>query len=178
MGARVYPNVPRAYVDLDGTTFDLAAAASAAGLSIQEMKHRQGAYRHLPLIDGAAEAIAALAGMGYLVFFATKIPQGNKYAAAEKMLQVDEVFPEVGERVIITPDKGCIGTARDILIDDKPEWANAHAFPGRIFKFAGDWSTALAWARKVKSELDHQEVPPPAPAMGRKESVRHAGPCC
>jgi 5'(3')-deoxyribonucleotidase len=65
----------------------------------------------------------------------TKIPSKNPYAAAEKLIWMSKHLHILHDRVIITPDKGCIGTKRDYLIDDHPEWANAHNFEGTILKF-------------------------------------------
>ena len=54
------------------------------------------------------------------------------------MLWLNKHLPILEDHIIVTPDKGCIGTKRDFLIDDHPEWANAHKFPGKIIKFGGE----------------------------------------
>jgi 5'(3')-deoxyribonucleotidase len=56
----------------------------------------------------------------------SKIPAENPHSATEKMLWVREHFPYLGDKIILTPDKGCVGSQRDFLIDDHPEWANAN----------------------------------------------------
>jgi 5'-nucleotidase len=107
MSVRNYPDVPRIYVDMD-----------------------------LPLINGAKEGIAHLLSLGFFVMCLTKIPSENPSAASDKILWLNEHFPSLNDYVIISPDKGCVGTTRDFLIDDHPEWANAHNFPGTVVHFA------------------------------------------
>lgn len=143
MGVRNYPDLPRFYVDMDGplAAFDMMAAR--LGIDIKMLKRIAGVYRQMPVTTGAKEAIAALLAMGYPVFALTKIPQANPYAATEKLLWIHDEFPNIGENVIIAPDKGCVGTSRDFLVDDHPEWANAHNFEGTVLHFKDDWEEII-----------------------------------
>jgi hypothetical protein len=50
----------------------------------------------------------------------------------------------LGDHIIVSPDKGAVGTARDFLIDDHPEWANAHNFSGTPIHFKNNWSEVCA----------------------------------
>lgn len=142
MGIRTYPDKPRAYLDMDGVLADFAASAQAAGMHPREFKKIQGAYADLPLIQGAKDAVLELEKMGFLLFSLTKIPAANPGAASDKLLWIKRHFPSIGERVIISPDKGAVGTARDFLVDDMPEWANANNFPGTVVRFES-WETAM-----------------------------------
>lgn len=135
MSVREYPDVPRVYVDLDGVIADFEAECADLNVHPQQGKLIPGIYRNLPLIEGAEEGIAKLLEKGYFVMCLTKIPSKNPGAASEKLLWINENFPNLKDYVIITPDKGCVGTDRDYLIDDHPEWANAGAFPGQIIHF-------------------------------------------
>jgi 5'(3')-deoxyribonucleotidase len=149
MGARTYPDMPRAYVDMDGVIADFDRQAKALGLTPSEAKHRAGFYRELPMVEGAYGALADLEIMGYDVWIATKIPSGNPYAATEKLLWVREALPKrFHDQVIITPDKGALGKPGDILIDDHPEWANAYKFRGLVIRFL-DWRQATAEAERA-----------------------------
>lgn len=143
MGVRTYPNVPRVYFDLDGTLFDFVRAATAKGLTPKEYKVQRGAFSNLPLIAGAQEAVAQVELMGYQSWVLSKISKSNPYAAAEKLIDVRQSFPSIGDRVIISPDKGAVGTARDFLVDDLPEWANANNFPGTVLRFENNWAPIL-----------------------------------
>jgi 5'(3')-deoxyribonucleotidase len=147
MGVRDYPDVPRVYIDQDGPMAQLEEAATAAGLSIKEFKCNPDAYLHLPVEPGVREAIAELTAMGLLVFVMTKIPLSNPRAATEKLLWVGREFPPLLDRTIITPDKGAVGTFRDFLVDDHPEWANAHNFPGTILVYTRNWPAIVEQIR-------------------------------
>lgn len=149
MSVKVYPDVPRVYVDMDGVLADFIAACTACGKSPSEAKHQAGLYRQLPIIAGAREGVLALIKQGWLVFVLSKIPDSNPHAASEKILWLREFFPEFSERIILSPDKGAVGSARDFLIDDFPEWANAHNFPGTVLHFGErgahpDWASIVA----------------------------------
>lgn len=143
MGIRHYPDLPRIYIDMDGVTADFERMAGQMNLVPATLKRVAGAYANLEPFPGALEAICKIEGGSYLVFFLTKIPSSNPYAATEKLLWMRQHLPEFADRVIITPDKGCVGTSRDYLIDDHPEWANANNFPGTIIHFKGDWIETL-----------------------------------
>lgn len=135
MGIRSYPNKPRIYVDMDGVVADFERAMREQGKTAKEIKALQHTYRHLHPIPGAIEGVRHLLQAGWQVFILTKPPAENPHCASEKIHWLQEHLPEIGENVIITPDKGCVGGQRDYLIDDHPEWANSMAFKGVILKF-------------------------------------------
>jgi 5'(3')-deoxyribonucleotidase len=147
MGVRTYPDQPRVYVDMDGVIADFEGALRVHGLSAAELKIKRGAYEALEVIAGAKDALHSLGGMNLEIFGLTKIPGSNPYAATEKLLWIAKHFPELRDRVIISPDKGCVGTPRDYLVDDHPEWANADRFPGTVIKFIGDWTSVVEQIR-------------------------------
>ncbi len=140
MGIRSYADKPRVYLDMDGVIADFSKAAKEHDLDPKHFKRVAGAYLDLEPINGAAEAVETLEKVGFLIFALTKIPSKNPYAATEKLLWARRHFPSLEDRIIITPDKGAVGTARDFLVDDHPEWANAHNFPGTVIHFKGDWT--------------------------------------
>lgn len=140
MGVRNYLDVPRVYIDMDGPAAHFEQAFKAAGADPHTFKTRRGVYRDLAVVEGLLEAIANFEEAGLEVFFLTKIPAANPYAATEKLLWVQEHIPRLLDRVIISSDKAAVGTARDFLVDDHPEWANAQNFRGTVLLFSGDWA--------------------------------------
>lgn len=144
MGERHYPDKPRVYVDMDGVIADFDAECIKRGMTPGQLKHCPGAYRRLLPLNGASEALAQLQLASVEIFVLTKIPSSNPYAATEKLFWIHDHFPKLSDRVIITPDKGCVGTPRDVLVDDHPEWANVDHFRGAIVHFQGNWSRALS----------------------------------
>lgn len=139
MAERIYPDLPRVYFDMDGVLADFVKESVQRNIPLKELKLKVDAYRYLPVMEGAKEAVQRAIDAGYDVFVLTKIPRENFYAATEKLFWIDEHFPILNDKVIISPDKGAVGTERDILIDDHPEWANANNFRGTIIKFVDNW---------------------------------------
>lgn len=161
MGVRNYSDVPRIYLDMDGPMADFEKGAEEKGITIEAMKTYAGGYRNLPITAGAKAAVAQIIALGFEAWVKTKIPRANPYAATEKLLWLQEHFPEIGERVFITPDKGACGRDVDILIDDHPEWANAHNFKGTVLKFEFDWDETLAQVREIAKDLfNNRETTP------------------
>lgn len=149
MGIRTYPDKPRAYVDMDGVLADFEAAANARRLTFDQAKHVVGIYQTLPVMPDAIVGLAELEQFGFDVWILTKIPRENPWAATEKLHWVRQNLPHpLHDKVIITPDKGCVGCYRDVLIDDHPEWANAANFPGRVIAFSS-WGQAANQAEII-----------------------------
>lgn len=144
MGIRTYRNVPRVYVDMDDTLYDYSGYAHSKGAAPRDIRLWPGVYVQLRPLPGAREAIEEILKRGYEVFVLTKISKDNPYSAAEKIVAIYRDFPEIQDHIIISPDKGAVGQARDYLVDDRPHWANANQFPGTVLAFEGDWQAILA----------------------------------
>ena len=149
MGVRVYPNLSRIYLDMDGPLADFDLYCTSNGLNPHEAKRYSGTYLNLPPTEGAIEAVAQLlAKPEYYLFVLSKIPSENPGAAIEKHFWWQRHIPALASRLILSPDKGCVGTPRDFLVDDHPEWANAHNFPGTIVHFGAEkyrgWTEVLS----------------------------------
>jgi 5'(3')-deoxyribonucleotidase len=141
------------FVDQDGPLADFDAAARARGLAPGEAKMLPGFYRSLPLVAQAREAVLELVLLpGCQVFVATKIPDENPLAASEKIAWLHQHLPELEERIIITPNKACLGTQDDFLIDDRAHKADAAFFRGRFLHFGSsafpDWHAVLHELRR------------------------------
>lgn len=145
MGVRVYPNVPRVYIDMDGVIADFDLAMTETGLEASKLKLIPGTYVNLKPMKGAYLGVQSLMALGFDVFSLTKIPTKNPYAAAEKLIWIEKHFPMLHDRVIISSDKGAVGTARDFLIDDHPDWANASNFRGILIPFGETHKPTYNW---------------------------------
>jgi len=143
MGVRNYRDVARVYFDFDNTLADFLRAARERNMSPAQFKLVAGAYRSLPLMPGAAEAVARVIALDLDPFGLTKCPAANPYSATEKLLWTADNLPELNDRVIISSDKGAVGTERDFLVEDMPDWANARAFRGTVIHFTGDWEAVF-----------------------------------
>jgi len=134
---------------MDGVVADYERSADEKGLSYREARFVPGFYLELPVMLGAQDAITALDQAGFEIFFLTKPPSKNPYAASEKLMWMMRHFPKYYDRVIITPDKGCVGYSTDFLVDDHPEWANAHTFRGKVIHFGQqpheNWDAIVTW---------------------------------
>jgi hypothetical protein len=103
---------------------------------------------------------------------ATKIPDRNPHAATEKILWLNEHLPGLGERIIITPNKACLGTANDFLVDDRAHKADASFFPGTFIHFGSpkypDWEAVMKEFRMLEADKEAD----PAAGDGDQEDDR------
>jgi len=133
---------------MDGVLSDFERGAKEANLHPSKFKMQVGAYRYLQPYAKALEAVDFLSQQAFELFVATKLPKDNFSAASEKLSWIEEHFPVLNDRVIITPDKGALGRGTDVLIDDHPEWANAKEFGGHVVTFKS-WPQALTDLGKI-----------------------------
>lgn len=124
---------------MDGVLADFEWAARYQNLHPKELKKIPGIYRHLPIFPGAPDFVKFVKALDFEIFVCTKCPKENTTAASDKWMWLNDNFPIFEDHIIITPDKGCIGSNKDYLIDDHPEWANADKFSGTICHFTGNW---------------------------------------
>lgn len=151
---RRYDRPITVFVDQDGPLADFESQARRLGLEPKDAKMLAGFYRGLPCTPGARRAIAEIATWPQVqLFVATKIPDRNPLAASEKIFWLHEHFPEFGERIIVTPNKACLGGPRDVLIDDRAHKADAGHFGGTFIHFLSpaypDWDAVLDTLREL-----------------------------
>lgn len=93
-----FPDVPAEYI---GSWFD-----------------RAGTFRSLAPLPGAKRGVAMLREAGHDVWLCST-PVANEYCASEKQQWVNEHYPLLRKRLILTSDKTLV--RGNVLIDDKPE---------------------------------------------------------
>jgi 5'(3')-deoxyribonucleotidase len=137
MGVKVFEDGPRIFLDMDGVIADFDRAMAEYGAPAKVIKMIPGVYQHLKPLPGAIKGITELlAHAPGRVFICTKIPDKAPNAASEKLFWVHAWLPKMMGKVFIVPDKGAVGSSKDILVDDHPHWANAANFPGTVIHFA------------------------------------------
>lgn len=137
------------FLDQDGPLADFEKGALEARLSPEVAKMTPGFYLDLPVTPGALNAVERLNELSNVqIFVATKIPDKNPLAATEKIQWLHRHFPSIEERIIVTPNKACLGGPLDFLIDDRAHKADAAHFVGTFIHFASvqypSWEHVLA----------------------------------
>ena len=142
----------RGYVDLDGTAADYFTARTLSGLDFATFNSKPGSFAGLQVMEGTHGGLQLLEEFGYEVYFLSRPPSGCPAAYMEKAEWVNQHFPQYRDRLILSPDKGCIGRPCDLLIDDHPEWGNAQNFPGTLILHK-NWESTMAtlWELEVQS---------------------------
>lgn len=151
----------RFFIDMDGVIANFAKARDNSGLSSEVFKLLPGSYLNLEPYPEAILAVRELIANGFDCWIATKIPHDNPYAAAEKLFWIKKHLPELFKSVIITPNKGTLGTPRDFLIDDRPHKAHIEEFAGTLLTFGHrnqyqNWSQVMEFMRKRKPDAGIQ----------------------
>lgn len=126
------------YIDMDGVIADFDKMMQQRTMSGKELKMVRGIYQELDVYPGAKEAITKLKNAGFTLHIATKIPDNNPYAATEKLLWLNEHFPELLPNVTITNNKGALGDRNSFIIDDRIHKANIPSFKGTVLHFGKD----------------------------------------
>lgn len=158
MGVRVYPKVRRVYLDQDGPLADFDFYCNEVVFEHPvHVKRYAGTYLNLPVTDGALAAVKLLTTRKDIdVWVLSKAPSENLSAASEKHYWLDKHFPILAGKLIITPDKGCVGKFDDFLIDDHPEWANANNFGGEVIRFKTNLMAAGMNWEEILEFLDNR----------------------
>lgn len=131
---------PKIFIDMDGVIVDFNKAWDESGLDVDTFIRTEGAFKNMKPMKNAIDSINKLIEMDYDVFIATKPPTGNAQAYFEKAQWVFDNLPLLTKKLIITPDKGLLGSFNDFLIDDRTFAANCKEFPGTLIEFNANTS--------------------------------------
>ena len=130
----------RIFIDMDGViaNFEEAAAAEAALRGVPKLSRPDlfVNYRHLPVIDGAIEAVAKL-NADHEVFIASTPPWTRPEVWGHKREWIEEHFPYLARKIILTHRKDLL--IGDILIDDS-RWRGQPDFQGEWYWFNKNWN--------------------------------------
>lgn len=140
---------PRVFFDLDGVAVNFDGFKEARNLTVEEVKRMPGAYLMMSPVHDAIASIREVIAMGYEAWIASKPPTAVPGAYADKVSWVLMHIPELESRIILTHDKGLLGSPEDYLVDDRPDRANCREFQGTLIHFGGSigWSEVVAILR-------------------------------
>lgn len=132
---------PKIFIDMDGPLVDFERFVKEKCSSGERVKTMVGAYKEMEPTPQGIESVRSLIGMGFDVWLATKPPTGVPHAYSDKVEWVLKYLPQLKRKIILTHDKGLLGSEYDYLIDDRPHKANCEAFPGVLIDFTpGRWT--------------------------------------
>lgn len=138
---------PRAFVDMDGVVVDFEGYMRFLNATAEDIKRLPGCYLEMAPMPGGLAGVRALIGMGFDVWLASKPPTGVAHAYSAKAEWVFIYLPELKRKLILTHDKGMLGNANDVLIDDHPHRAACFDFDGTLI-IHRSWETTLARCRR------------------------------
>lgn len=144
VGKMIITQKPRAYVDMDDVIADYMKAKIASKMSYSDFNAAVDSFRNLEVMKDSRKGLALLEDLGYEVWICTRPPGKVPHAWADKAYWILEHFPFLAGRVIMTPDKGCIGQEGDLLIDDSPASNNGINFRGTLI-------THASWEQTMKT---------------------------
>jgi hypothetical protein len=148
------PGTPLFYVfiDLDDVVADYMGQCVEDNITPDDACLMRGFFKRLlPLGNSVNEVLAIEEMLPGGVYFASAPPEERHSAWTEKAQWVHRNFPDLGpSRLILTRNKGLLGSKDDIIIDDHPEWSGADKFRGTIIRFTGpeSWQKAKALIKK------------------------------
>ena len=155
------------YLDMDGVLVDFNAKivemlghTSESREEIGKCLRQEGFFRDLAILPGAMEAVTKLMELlpgkvRVLSAVPRSAPEIADTVRADKKYWLGQYFPALASSAEIVTDKGTVGTADDILLDDNPTWNGADNFPGLVIEFKGpsDWAEVIA---EVKRRLENK----------------------
>lgn len=139
------------FFDMDGplADFDIAANNETRGIweRSPECMYEPGFFRNMPVTEGAKEAVKEIMAMDHVdMYIASKpVDEKNFSSASEKFEWLNEHFPELTQKVMLTCDKKLLNG--DFLIDDYLKWSKT--FEGEFLHFDVT-DTKKSWAEIVE----------------------------
>lgn len=133
---------PIVFCDMDGVLVDFEKGARLKNMDCKDYKMIENAYLNLEAYPHGFEILDEIEKqLGVEVYLSTKIPDDNPLAATEKLLYLRKLYNENkipkhrAVNVIITNNKGVLGSEYDYLIDDRPHKAKVEEFKGQVLHF-------------------------------------------
>ena len=134
------------YIDMDGVISDFKQACKLQGLDKKQMNapDKYLDFSQNPVMFGATEAIATLELMGHDLYIASTPPWRQPKAWMDKRLWIDEHFPTLRKKVVLTHRKDLL--IGDLLIDDT-RYRGQPDFKGRWIQFG---QNGLGWKETLQ----------------------------
>lgn len=137
---------PRIYFELDDVITDLTKAVEFSGLDLDSFRLQPGMYLNVPPKKGALKSLEKLRDSGCDLWVTTRVLLKNPGAASEKIHWIKQYLPWLMRKVIITPEKGTLGTEHDYMIHH----SKCDNFSGKKVAYGKntaipDWESLLAY---------------------------------
>jgi 5'-nucleotidase len=134
------------YLDMDGVISDFKSACKLQALDKKQMNapDKYLDFSRSPVMIGAKEAVSALEAMGHDLYIASTPPWRQPKAWMDKRLWIDEHFPMLRRKVVLTHHKNLL--IGDVLIDDT-SYRGQPDFKGRWIHFG---QNGLGWEHVLK----------------------------
>lgn len=125
------------FIDMDDVTADYSGQCRAEQVPPDDGRLLKRFFARLQPLGNSLQHIMSLEQKNPgSVYFLSSPPVERAAAWAEKAWWVDEYLPALtSERLMLTKNKGLVGTVDDLLIDDHPDWSGAENFRGRVVHF-------------------------------------------
>ena len=132
------------YIDMDGVIANFAQGRIDQGLEENSTPDKYIDYSKIPVMPGAKLAVESLISEGHEVYIASTPPWRQPKAWSDKRLWIQEHFPSLAKRVILTHHKNLL--IGDVLVDDsnyrgQPEFKGKWLWFGKLHN--KDWNKTL-----------------------------------
>jgi len=140
------------YIDMDGVISDFERACDLQGLTEKQMKapDKHLDFSQNPVMMGAKAGVRALEAMGHDLYIASTPPWRQPKAWMDKRLWIDEHFPTLRRKVVLTHHKNLL--IGDVLIDDSG-YRGQPSFQGKWIHFGKNetnWHKTLSIISNMK----------------------------
>ena len=139
-------------------------------LIVREHIETTAFFSRLPVVEGAVEGVRDLYEAGHDLWVCSKPLEANPWCASDKMGWIEEHFPDLVGKVILSPNKSMI--KGDVLLDDahKPsgfgvaDWVPVwYPYPhnraeGRVYFRWGDGAAAFDEAQRSAEWMRAKEL--------------------